>query len=103
MEIDDKIVQSFKSKMHITNKKEDSYLKDLLQNSVNAIAEITGDDSLDDTGFLELVMERSRYAYNDQLEYFLENFQQSLMDQSLKNYTVESGGADEDSVQTSEG
>lgn len=99
--ITDDLISLFKQKMHITTKNEDSYLKELLQGSAEAIAHLTGDSELTDTGFAELVMERARYAYNDQLEYFKDNFQRDLMDRAFLNYTR--GDDHEDTVQAPKG
>ncbi|EGO2806215.1 hypothetical protein DW622_04950 [Enterococcus faecalis] len=39
-----------------------------------------------DLTFIELVFERSRYSYNDSLEFFETNFQPDILAQSLKLY-----------------
>ncbi len=64
--------------MHISHNEDDN-LKSLLSSSVIAIKkscgpfEISGNTDIDIQA-RELVFERTRYAYNDALEYFKENF-----------------------------
>ncbi|MED3650612.1 phage gp6-like head-tail connector protein [Heyndrickxia sporothermodurans] len=64
--------------MHISHN-EDSNLKQLLSFSITAIKsscgefDIYGEKNTDIRG-KELVFERTRYAYNDALEYFEDNF-----------------------------
>ncbi|MGE7766663.1 phage gp6-like head-tail connector protein [Peribacillus sp. NPDC096540] len=64
--------------MHITHN-EDSNLKQLLSFSITKIKsscgefDIYGEKDIDLMG-KELVFERTRYAYNDALEYFDDNF-----------------------------
>ncbi|MGP4074125.1 phage gp6-like head-tail connector protein [Piscibacillus sp. B03] len=65
--------------MHITHSGEDDNLKRLLSFSVSAIQsncgpfDITGETDIDNRA-KELVFERTRYIYNDALEYFEDNF-----------------------------
>ncbi|WP_284037914.1 hypothetical protein [Neobacillus sp. 114] len=54
---------------------EDENLRRILSASVAALTRMCGDyDIDDDEEFKELVFERSRYVYNDSLEYFNDNF-----------------------------
>ena len=54
---------------------EDDNLKRILSASVKALIRSCGDYDIDnDEEFKELVFERSRYVYNDALEYFETNF-----------------------------
>ena len=53
---------------------EDDNLSRILKASYEDLKEMCGDYTLDDEAFKELVYERSRYVYNDALEYFEENF-----------------------------
>ncbi|KRO17410.1 hypothetical protein IV56_GL000326 [Lacticaseibacillus saniviri JCM 17471 = DSM 24301] len=75
--------------MHITHSGEDEYLQDLLDQAQKAVGEITGDTVEGETlppEFQELIFERARYAYNDQLEFFNENFRDALLSRALQNY-----------------
>lgn len=73
------LLQTFKERMHITHDAEDSILESLLSFSISAIKskvgefDITGEQETDKRA-TELVLERSRYAYNDAVEYFENNF-----------------------------
>ncbi len=67
------IIDEFKDRMHLGNF-EDENLERILKASVQDLRSICGDYDLKDETFKELVFERSRYAYNDALEYFEENF-----------------------------
>lgn len=73
------LLQEFKDRMHITNGAEDNNLKSLLSFSISAIRGSCGDFDIngiteEDERARELVMERTRYAYNDALEFFNDNF-----------------------------
>lgn len=79
MEITDQLLQEFKDRLHISHSSEDDNLKRLLSFSVVAIKNSCGDFDIygtteTDSRAKELVFERTRYAYNDALEYFQENF-----------------------------
>lgn len=69
------IVEEFKKRMHITHSGEDDNLKRLLSFSVSALQESCGKFDIKDSQLAkELVFERTRYAYNDAVEYFEDNF-----------------------------
>ncbi|HFK1743980.1 hypothetical protein OCB14_19930 [Bacillus cereus] len=72
--ISDEIIQQFKDRMHLGDDEDDN-LKRILFASNEALLKVCGlyDINKDET-FKELVFERSRYAYNDALEYFTKNF-----------------------------
>ena len=74
MEITQDILQEFKDRMHLGDH-EDSNLKRILSASNQELTRICGDYDINtDEVFKELVFERSRYVYNDALEYFNMNF-----------------------------
>lgn len=78
-------LNELKQRMKIYHKTEDELLMDILQTSYEDIKELIGDFDIE--LFLpgrELVFERARYVYNDSLEYFYDNFQQRILDLSLK-------------------
>lgn len=68
------ILSEFKERMHLGDD-EDQNLERILSASENALLKACGnyDLAVDET-FKELVFERSRYVYNDALEYFNTNF-----------------------------
>ncbi|EJV82076.1 hypothetical protein [Bacillus cereus] len=72
--ISNEILQQFKERMHLGDEEEDN-LKRILSTSNKALLRVCGDYDLNnDEEFKELVFERSRYVYNDALEYFDKNF-----------------------------
>ncbi|PGT20746.1 hypothetical protein [Bacillus cereus] len=72
--ISDVILQQFKERMHLGDDEDDN-LKRILSTSNKALIRVCGDYDLNnDEEFKELVFERSRYVYNDALEYFDKNF-----------------------------
>lgn len=72
--ISEGILAEFKERMRLGDD-EDANLKRILAASVKSLTLICGGYNIDeDEEFKELVFERSRYAYNDALEYFDTNF-----------------------------
>ena len=77
--VTDKILEEFKERMHISHSSEDDNLKRLLSFSLLEIKASCGEFDIDgekpiDIRAKALVFERTRYAYNDALEYFEDNF-----------------------------
>jgi hypothetical protein len=78
LDITDDLLKEFKDRMHITHNEDDN-LKQLLSFSIVAIKSSCGSFDIEgstdiDLRAKELVFERTRYVYNDALEYFTENF-----------------------------
>ncbi|PGW52605.1 hypothetical protein [Bacillus thuringiensis] len=72
--ISNEILQQFKDRMHLGDEEDDN-LKCILSTSNKALLRVCGNyDVNKDEEFKELVFERSRYVYNDALEYFDKNF-----------------------------
>lgn len=68
------ILYQFKERMHLEGD-EDENLTRILCSSVKALERACGEYDIElDEMFKELVFERSRYVYNDALEYFNKNF-----------------------------
>ena len=68
------IVQEFKQRMHLGDYEDDN-LERILSASNQALQRMCGKYDIEkDEVFKELVFERSRYVYNDALEYFDTNF-----------------------------
>lgn len=83
--VDEKLLSEFKALMHITHSAEDPDLKDLLTRSASAVARMTGaPDALALDATRELVLERARYAYNEALEYFNDNFLSEILGAQLE-------------------
>lgn len=84
--VTEELLQEFKDRLHISHKSEDSHLKRLLSYSFTDISEKCGSFTLDkDNQGKELVLERSRYAYNDALEFFNDNFLSQINSFALSN------------------
>ncbi|MEK5390208.1 hypothetical protein NSQ59_07460 [Margalitia sp. FSL K6-0131] len=74
MDITDDILKEFKERMHLGDEEDDN-LRRILSASIVALNKACGDYKIDtDEDFKELVFERSRYVYNDALEFFTTNF-----------------------------
>jgi hypothetical protein len=95
--ITDEILTEFKERMHLGDD-EDTNLRRILSASNTALKKICGDyDIYIDETFKELVFERSRYVYNDALEYFSSNFITQINNLSLDKALeeIEVGDPDE--------
>lgn len=82
------LLKSFKERMRIFHDGEDDNLSRMLESSEQAIFQIVGTTN-HNPRVRELILERARYAYNDQVEFFYGNFQGDLMALSLENYKLE--------------
>ena len=83
------LLKSFKDRMRIFHDGEDDNLSQMLESSESAILGLVGSKDSTDSRVRELILERARYAYNDQVEFFYGNFQGDLMALSLENYKLE--------------
>ena len=83
--MNDSLLKLFKQRMRIGYDTDDENLKAILESSVSAIEKLTGSDDLTDPAIRELVIERSRYVYNDSLEFFYDNFTNDLGTASIAN------------------
>lgn len=69
------ILEEFKARMRITHSAEDDNLSNLLSSSIADLQAKCGDFNIEENERAkELVFERTRYVYNDALEYFDDNF-----------------------------
>lgn len=83
MAITIEIVQEFKDRMHLGDYEDDN-LERILSASNQALQRMCGNYDIEkDEVFKELVFERSRYVYNDALEYFDTNFIGQITNLSL--------------------
>jgi hypothetical protein len=79
MIISDELLTEFKARMRITHSTEDDNLRRILSHSAEDLLQKTGPFDLEaNERARELTLERSRYAYNDALEYFDQNFLSSI-------------------------
>jgi NifB/MoaA-like Fe-S oxidoreductase len=89
------ILQEFKERMRIEDDYENDYLLRIIASSRLALIKSCGDyDISTDISFKELVFERSRYVYNDALEYFDNNFLSQInnlsIEKALENIQLDS-------------
>ena len=80
------LLGTFKERMKIFHNAEDANLSRMLTSSEKAILDLTDSFDASDSRVEELILERSRYLYNDQVEFFYANFQGEILELSLKNY-----------------
>lgn len=84
--VDDKMLADFKAYMRITHKAEDPTLKMLLEQSTTWAMDTLTDAALDNPQTLELVFNRARYAFNDKLGDFNNDFQSDIWNRSINLY-----------------
>lgn len=95
------ILKEFKQRMKLSHGTEDDNLKLLLSASFVAIKQSCGEFNLKNTQGKELVFERARYAYNDSLEFFADNFLTEIVNFSISLLGSEEK-AEEETEQESE-
>lgn len=89
------ILNRFKERMKLGDQ-EDENLKFILTASCKELTRICGDYDINtDEEFQELVFERSRYVYNDALEFFHSNFITQINNLNLNKALAEIGDTDE--------
>jgi hypothetical protein len=98
MAITTEILQEFKRRMHLDDYEDENLLR-ILKASNDALTRICGEYDINThEEFKELVFERSRYVYNDALEFFSTNFSKEInslsIDKALESIIVE-GDANE--------
>ncbi len=88
MTVSDAQLKEVKDRLHITHDSEDENLKRLISASHAAIKGSCGEFELDAEELgKELVYERVRYAYNDAVEYFEDNFLSQIVAFNFHLYT----------------
>lgn len=83
------LLEPFKERMRIFHSGEDKNLSQILKSSEANILSLVGSQYPTEPRVRELILERARYVYNDQVEFFYGNFQGDLMALSLENYKME--------------
>lgn len=73
------LLKDLKNRLKIFHDTEDDELQRILKASESSIQVMTGASDMTEPILEELIIERSRYAYNDSLEYFDDNFQSQIM------------------------
>lgn len=82
--VTDELLAEFKNRMRISHSAENDNLRVILAGSLSAINDMVGSNDINDLSVKELVLERSRYVYNDSLEYFADNFKDEIARVSLR-------------------
>lgn len=99
-EITVELLAEFKERMKLSDD-EDMNLTRMLKASIEDLIDICGDyDVHTSERFKELVFERSRYAYNDALEYFDANFQSQILKLGLSKALSTSSVVEGDTIET---
>lgn len=94
MEITPGVLEEFKERMHLEDN-EDQNLMGILSKSNKALIKMCGNYDINvDEDFRELVFERSRYVYNDALEYFKDNFLAEINNLGIDKALKEEGDDD---------
>lgn len=89
-------IDRFRSDFNFSHSSEDQQLIKSIQTSRSAIKRMTGVDDDTNSEFIELVINRVRYEYNEQLEFFEQNFESALIGLSFE-YNQEGEATDGDS------
>lgn len=84
-EITPEIVAEFKDRIHLSDDEDENIARILRASAVDLTAKCGNHDISTDERFKELVFERSRYVYNDALEYFDNNFLNQILAINLDN------------------
>ena len=79
----------FKERMRIFHSGEDANLSRILESSQMVITRLVGSGNIHDHQIKELILERARYVYNDQVEFFYENFKSDILALSLNGIEME--------------
>lgn len=96
--VTNELLKEFKERMHISHGSEDDNLKRLLSFSIAFVKDKCGEFKIDgktsiDLRAKELVLERTRYAYNDAVEFFEDNFLSEIF-----SLGVEMAGVDDEEI-----
>ena len=93
---DQEWIDRFRSDFNFSHNSEDQQLIKSIQTSRAAIKRMTGVDDDTNPEFVELVTNRVRYEYNEQLEFFEQNFESTLIGLSFE-YNQEGATTDDNS------
>lgn len=91
IQISNEILVEFKNRMKLGDDEDDNLTR-ILKASVEDLQAICGDYDINTSErFKELVFERSRYVYNDVLEFFSENYLTQIVNLSITKAMEENG------------
>jgi len=78
------LIEEFKERMHVSHNEDDN-IKRLLSFSIAYVKSKIGEFEIEENERAkELVLERTRYAYNDAVEYFEDNFLSEILSLSIE-------------------
>lgn len=93
MAITDEILKQFKERMRLGDEEDENLIRILSASNKDLVRLCGNYDIITDETFKELVFERSRYVYNDALEYFNHNFLNQInslaIDKALESIVLE--------------
>lgn len=72
------LLESFKERMRIFHDVDDNNINTILNGSQEALESLLGFDLMGIESGKELIIERSRYVYNDSLELFYDSFRNEI-------------------------
>ena len=84
-------LDELKGRLKIFHTFEDNHLQRLLEQSYEDIKNKCGDFDMSNDKGAELVYERTRYAYNDSIEYFDMNFESMIISFAFSNLGSDKG------------
>lgn len=87
-------LNELKQYLRVFHSSDDDNLQFLLNSSIRELKDLVDSDMTDER-FRELVYNRVRYAYNGDLEFFNENFQNAILDFSFHSLKED---ADEEDI-----
>ena len=89
-EVTQELIDEFKLRMKLSDD-EDGNLERVLKSSIEDLLEKCGEYNVHTSErFKELVFERSRYVYNDALEFFNDNFLSQILSLAISAVTTSS-------------
>jgi len=104
LDITNEILKEFKDRMHLEDFEDENLMRILSASNKALIKACGGYDLATDETFKELVFERSRYVYNDALEYFNANFLSQInslgIEKALEEIMLEGDADAEVQIQT---
>ncbi|MGQ9412203.1 phage head-tail connector protein [Streptococcus pluranimalium] len=83
------LLKTFKERMRIFHDAEDDNLSFILQSSQEALDGLLGISLISTRSGKELIIERSRFVYNDNLELFYESYKNEIARIALETYVPE--------------
>lgn len=93
-----KQLTELKNRLHISHKSEDASLSSILDTSLLAVSRLVGFADTEDAEFNDLVLNRARYEYYDEGEYFEDNYHATIVRLSFLKGDL----ADETTIQEAE-